>query len=588
MYVRENIHGESLLFLYKRRCKNYYRRSVLFSGIQGREAKRKESVSRARRYGHGAPWIFVKKNTVTQIKRTKRYPVIMIGEGILVGAVSGLIILLYRLLLEKADIWREKIVAFAKGSVAKTALWFVILIALAFVVHLLLKKEPMISGSGIPQMEGEIQGEIDEKWYRVLPAKFLGGFLSLFAGLALGREGPSIQLGSMAGKGISKGLDRSKSEERFLLTCGASAGLSAAFHAPLAGVLFSLEEVHKNFSVSLLIAVMSSSLTADFITSSVLGTKSVFQFGLDLMIPPKYYWMLILLGVILGLGGVFYNWFTLKVQSLYQKATFLPAFVKVCIPFVIAGVLAFTLPDLLGSGHELIQQITHTKMLLGTMLIFLIGRFIFSAVSFGSGVPGGIFFPLLVIGGYIGGIVATALIHTVGLDPVYLNNFVLLAMSGYFAAIVRAPLTGIILIFEMTGSLSQMMSLSLVSIVAYIVATLMNSAPIYESLLDRLLRRMRGKSDTGEADAADAERPATGEKTLFVTVVQAGSALEHALIRDIEWPRECLLVAIRRGRAEIIPKGKTQLCIGDEIVALADEERYRDAYAHLNQLCEGA
>ena len=98
----------------------------------------------------------------------------------------------------------------------------------------------MISGSGIPQLEGEMIGKLNQRWYRVLPAKFLGGFLSLFAGLSLGREGPSIQLGAMTGKGISKMLDRGKTEEKFLLTCGASAGLSAAFHAPLAGVMFSL------------------------------------------------------------------------------------------------------------------------------------------------------------------------------------------------------------------------------------------------------------------------------------------------------------------------------------------------------------
>ena len=114
----------------------------------------------------------------------------------------------------------------------------------------------MISGSGIPQLEGEMVGKLNQRWQRVIPAKFFGGFLCLLGGLALGREGPSIQLGAMAGKAVSQGLDRGKTEERFLLTCGASAGLSAAFHAPLAGVMFSLEEVHKNFSVSVLVSVM--------------------------------------------------------------------------------------------------------------------------------------------------------------------------------------------------------------------------------------------------------------------------------------------------------------------------------------------
>ena len=155
-----------------------------------------------------------------------------------------------------------------------------------------------------------------------------------------------------------------------------------------------------------------------------------------------------------------------------------------------SGILSFTAPELLGNGFDLIEQLTTgSHMMLGTILFLLIGRFIFSAVSFGSGAPGGIFFPLLVIGGYIGGAFATISVQYFGLNPMYINNFVLLAMAGYFAAIVRAPLTGIILIFEMTGSLSQMLSLSVVSIVAYVVAILMKSKPIYESLLERLLQK---------------------------------------------------------------------------------------------------
>ena len=122
-------------------------------------------------------------------------------------------------------------------------------------------------------------------------------------------------------------------------------------------------------------------------------------------------------------------------------------------------------------------------MMLGTILLLLLGRFLFSAISFGSGAPGGIFFPLLVIGGFIGGAFASVGVQFFGLDSMYINNFVLLAMAGYFSAIVRAPLTGIILIFEMTGSLSQMLSLAIVSIVAYVVATLLKSKPIYEASL---------------------------------------------------------------------------------------------------------
>ena len=198
----------------------------------------------------------MKKDTSSTIKRAERFQVILIGEGLLVGSVAGLFVLLYRIVLEYAGSALTAILDFIGNDPLKMAGWFLVLLALAWIVAKLVTFEPMISGSGIPQLEGEMVGKIDQRWWRVLPAKFLGGFLCLTGGLALGREGPSIQLGAMVGKGISRKMDRGKTEEKYLTTCGASAGLAAAFHAPLAGVMFSLEEVHKNFSVSVLLSVM--------------------------------------------------------------------------------------------------------------------------------------------------------------------------------------------------------------------------------------------------------------------------------------------------------------------------------------------
>ncbi|WP_227825961.1 chloride channel protein [Clostridioides sp. ZZV15-6383] len=175
--------------------------------------------------------------------------------------------------------------------------------------------------------------------------------------------------------------------------------------------------------------------------------------------------------------------------SLYKKIPKIGTFGKLLIPFIMAGILGFVMPEVLGSGHNLVEALTSNEYIFGMVVLIFVIRFIFSAVSFGSGAPGGIFFPLLVLGAFMGGIFGMVGVKVFGMNPDYVNNFVLLAMAGYFTAIVRAPLTGIILIFEMTGSVSQMLSLSVISIVAYIVATLMKSKPIYESLLERLLEK---------------------------------------------------------------------------------------------------
>lgn len=521
-------------------------------------------------------------DTSSTIKRAERFQIILIGEGLLVGSVAGLVVILYRMALEYAGEALQFVLNFIKGKPMLIIGWFLVLMLLAWIVGRLVTYEPMISGSGIPQLEGEMVGKLDQTWWKVLGAKFLGGFLCLLGGLALGREGPSIQLGAMAGKGVSKKLDRGKTEEKFLLTCGASAGLAAAFHAPLAGVMFSLEEVHKNFSVSVLLSVMVSSLTADYLSATVFGMKPVFSFDIIHPLPQGYYWMILLLGVVLGVLGAFYNWFTLKVQSLYNHAKCLNTTTKLMIPFFCAGVLGLTAPELLGSGHALIEELTNTDVMLGTILFIFVSRFIFSAVCFGSGAPGGIFFPLLVLGGFIGGVFATIGVDFFGLDPMYINNFVLLAMAGYFSAIVRAPLTGIILLFEMTGSLSQMLSLSIVAIVAYIVATLLRSKPIYESLLERLLEKQKA----GKTERTEEKQEAPREKILGNFAVQCHSSLDNVLIREVDWPNNCLLVAIQRGTEEIIPKGKTKLQVGDVIVTLTDERDMSYVHEKMEGLCK--
>lgn len=519
----------------------------------------------------------MKKDTSHTIRRAQRFPVILIGEGLLVGAVGGLVVLLYRVALTFAAEWLNAALDFIRGNPLRIAGWFVVLMLLAVIVGKLVKWEPMISGSGIPQVEGEVTGKLSQNWKKVLPAKFAGGFLCLLGGLSLGREGPSIQLGAMTGQGISRILDRGKTEERYLMTCGASAGLAAAFHAPLAGMMFALEEIHKGFSVSILISIMTASVTADYISSHIIGLDPVFQFKLEHVLPQNYYWMLILLGILLGFTGVFYNWAMVKAQDLYKKPKWSNETTRLMFAFFLAGVFGLVLPEVLGSGGGLIVSLTNGEMVLQTVVLIFVMKFLFSAVSFGSGAPGGIFFPLLILGAMQGGIFAMTGVEFFGLDPVYINNFVLLAMAGYFTAIVRAPITGIILLFEMSGSVSQMLSLALVSVTAYIVATLLRSEPIYESLLGRILAKQE-------------KRPAAGiksgsQKILNTFVIMGGSVLEGRTVQEITWPHNCLLVALERDGKEMIPKGKTKLMAGDILTTMTDE---RDAgYVHdkMEKLC---
>ena len=518
----------------------------------------------------------MKKDTSHILQRAEHFQLILIGEGLIVGVVSGIVVIAYRVALQYAGEWLTWILNWIQGEPIKIAGWFLVLLVLALIVGRLLKWEPLISGSGIPQLEGEMIGKLDQCWWRILIAKFTGGFLSLLAGLSLGREGPSIQLGAMAGKGFSRLTGKGLTEERFLLTCGASAGLAAAFHAPLAGVMFSLEEVHKNFSVSALLSVMTASLTADYLSSNIVGFDPVFQFDLMGELPVGLYWTLLLLGGLLGALGAFYNWTTMKVQAAFQNCSRLNTTTRLFIPFLLAGILGLVMPSLLGSGHEVVSSLTSGEMTLLLVLGTLVGKFLFSVICFGSGAPGGIFFPLLVLGALIGGAFGMAGVQLFGMDPSNINNYVLLAMAGFFTAIVRAPLTGIILIFEMTGTVSQMLSLSIISIAAYIVAYLLRSEPIYESLLKSLLKRRGQEMESGSS-----------ERVLMEISIHQESFLVGKKIHEVSWPENCLLVAVQRNGTEVIPRGSTQLQTADLLIIMTAAKNQGRVYDQVKKLCAG-
>lgn len=410
-------------------------------------------------------------------------------KGIAVGIFAGLSAILFRAALMKSSDLLHVALSFGQKHPIFIPIWFIILLIFALLTTLLLKWEPFISGSGIPQVEGELYGYFEQKWWRVLFAKFLGGILTIGSGLALGREGPSVQLGAMAGKGISKIGKSSDDESRLLITCGASAGLAAAFNAPLAGVIFAIEELHKRFSLNLLLSSMTSCFSAAFLSRLAFGQQPVFNFQDISVIELKHYWIVVILGIVLGLFGKLYQICVPFMQGIYDKIQL--KFIKTAIPFVLAGIIGFICPMLLGGGNDIIASIS-AKTALSSLIILLIARFVFSILSFCSGVPGGIFLPLLTLGAICGAATGNVF-DMLGLG-FGTDNYIMLGMAGYFSAVVRSPITGILLICEMTGSAENLLPLMLISLIAYVTAGLLKSEPIYDTLLNRMLSQSNKKA----------------------------------------------------------------------------------------------
>lgn len=412
----------------------------------------------------------MKENSSHTVNQIGQMSAAIIAEGLLVGVAGGLTVLLYRIALNYASECLDSVLAFIKGNPLRIAGWFVVLAVLAVLVRFLIKWEPMIEGGGIPQIREEINGTLSRHWRRVLPAKFAGGFLCILGGLSLGRCGPSIQLGAMAGQGMSQLLGRGEEEERHLMTCGAGAGLAATFHAPLAGMIFAMEAVNKRGSMHFFVSVLSASVAADYFASHIIGNTAVFQFQLKYVLHRNQYWMLFLLGILLGAAAVFYNWAMLNIRNVYKKLPFLGDAGGLMTVFFLAGLFGLLMPSVLGGGSVLIVSLTEGKLLLGAAVLALVVKFLFSGLCFASGAPGGSVFPILTLGALIGGIFAMTGVELFGLDSAYINNFVLLAMAGFFSATLQAPVTGIVLLFEMSGTVNHFLSLSIVCLTAYIVS----------------------------------------------------------------------------------------------------------------------
>jgi H+/Cl- antiporter ClcA len=317
---------------------------------------------------------------------------------------------------------------------------------------------------------------------------------------------------------------------------------------------------------------MTCAISADVISRLVFGNRAVLAFPVLPVLPLPFFPLLVLLGVLLGAGGALFNVCILSSQRAYARV---PEKYRLFLAFGASALVGCFLPQALGGGHSIIVSLVAPGQQMIPLLVLLAVRFVFTMVCFGSGAPGGIFLPLLAVGALCGGIFGLGVTGLTGLDSAYLATFVALAMAGYFAAVVRAPVTGILLITEMTGSFSQLLSLALVVLCAYLVAEALHSKPIYESLLERMLHA-RPESQSSQQG-----------KVLLEEVIHLGSALDGRQISDIPWPKGCLVIAVHRGSQDILPRGDTMLQSGDLLILLTDAQQAAMGKRKIRRLATG-
>lgn len=514
------------------------------------------------------------ERTLKSVSENPKYIFRLTIQGIMVGIFAGLMVCLYRYLLYGSEHVLRDYLSMIHGNVLYTILFFIALAVMGLLVDWLTKWEVDSAGSGIPQVYAEVKGHMEANWAKVLFSKIVSGVLTALGGLSLGPEGPSVQIGGMAGKGVAKLFKGSKTDELRLILVGSAVGITAAFNAPLAGVLFVLEEINHGFDKTLVFIALVSAIVSDFISKVIFGQSTALTFTIP-NIPLEYYWILIVLGVLIGLLGYVYNVGMIK-SSDFVNALKIPSWLKFVLVFMVSGVVALTIPEISDGGHFMMDMLDVAMPSLGVLVFLLLMKYIFSMFSFSSGAPGGIFLPILVLGAYIGAAFGSAVVPMFGFEHDLVYKFIVISMAGFFAATVRSPITGVVLIAEMCGSTESLVAMVIVSLIAYVVPTLLGNEPIYESLYDRLLLNKNREF---------VKKPS--KHVLSEYLVPLDCNYINFKIKDIPFPKNAIVVSVIRNGKYVIPTEDFHIKYGDQIHVLTDSNDYPYVREEIEELFGG-
>jgi CIC family chloride channel protein len=470
-----------------------------------------------------------------------------VPRAVLVGIVAGAVGVAFGAGINYMNIWRIAMIEWAQQywfgwvfPVGFTAIFTVASLGLARTYA------PETVGGGVAQLEAVLRRYRDLNWRRVLPIKFIGSVLAIGGGLAMGPEGPMLQIGGSVGAGVGEFLKVTKREQLILIAAGAGAGLAAAFNAPLTGFIFVLEELQRDFRRGVFAAALVAAAVADIVARSYSGQMPVFAIPSYPAPPLTTLPFFVVLGVIAGLLGVLFNRTLIFGADLFGRIPTRWVLWSAAVVGGAVGLVGWFAPVGGGSGHALTEVVLTGQMALSSVFTWFIVRFAMTMASASTGVPGGIFAPLLTLGSLIGlgvGQVAHMMMPTIVTQP---EVFAVVGMAAYFAAILRTPLTGTLLILEMTGNYWQLLPLMTACFCAYFVAEYLHDMPIGERQLERYLQHNGIEIDEEEPIVVEVE-------------VQPESPFAGKLVRELGLPPGCILVSVRDEHLSQIPTADTRL-----------------------------
>ncbi len=407
-----------------------------------------------------------------------------LGAGLLMGLVGSW----FRLSLVAAERMRDGLIEWAHGfGPAGLAIPLVAAAIGVDVARSLVRLAPLAAGSGIQHVEAVMRGESAHAGLLVLPVKFVGGLVAIGSGLALGREGPTVQMGATIGTAVARRFRTGAEDAKVVMAAAAGAGLGVAFNAPLGGAIFVFEELVRSFRLRLTLATLLASAAALAVSRPILGDVLDFKVAPLTEPAPRELAAYLLLGGVLGALAVVYNRAVVVGLEWNAGRVRWPVELRAALVGAAVGLFAWFGPGMVGDGHFLNQRILAGGVpTLSLALVFAV-RFALGPVSYSAGTPGGLFAPLLLVGAALGSLVGATLGPAFGTFAPTPAALAVVGMTAFFAAVVQAPLTGIVLIAEMTATTTLLIPMLAASAAAFLTASLLGGRPIYDLLRERML-----------------------------------------------------------------------------------------------------
>lgn len=487
--------------------------------------------------------------------------------SLIVGLLTGLVAVPYHFLLQLFYDYRKDFFSSSPPWYLHVISFFVLWAVLIFVARMV-KRWPYIGGGGISQTRGAINGRITYKHsLRQLLAKFAGGVLTLSSGLSMGREGPSVQMGSYIGDLVSKWGHVLSGERKQLLAAGAGAGLAAAFAAPLSAATLVIESIERFDAPKTAITTILAGVVAGAIANMIFPINPYHE--IQAVVPDLSFALQIklflLFAVVVSIFGKFYSLLMLYVKRWYP-AIKQPEHIKLLGLLVMAYTISLTITDLTGGGEQFLmeQALGGEQSILwitGMMLLHVV----FTVYSFSSGLPGGSFIPTLVTGGLLGKICALLLVHHGVIAPENISYVMLIGMAAFLIAVVRTPITAIILITEITGHFEVFYPSIVVGGLTYYFTELLEIKPFNVMFYEEMINKPAFRA----------------EKRLTLNVeVMAGAYFDGKEVGTLSLPSNCTITNIHRDKKNMLPSDQTILP-GDQLTIELDAQDIEKLYEPL-------